>query len=121
MKAAALLLLVPVAVSAGDFDARVRRAEAAIATRAGYAYDMALVPAIHAATLPCTPPGRRAANRAESFAAVADVMRDGRVRNVQVQPSTPLSQCFAKHLAAKRLQAPPVDRHPILIRIRDRF
>lgn len=122
-KALALCTLLPLAAAAGDFDRRVADARAAIATPAGHAYDMALVPAIHAATTKCVPPGRRAAERSDSFTTVASVDRSGRVSRVEVRPVTALSQCFAGRLAAMRLQPPPPGRHPhpILIEIRDRF
>lgn len=120
------LLLAATSTSvAGDFDARVARANAAVATRAGYAYDLALVPAVHAATLPCVPRGRAKARRADVFTAVARVAPDGRVYDVAVRPETPLSRCFAKQLGARRLQAPPPGSgnagHPIVIAMRDAF
>lgn len=130
MKPTAALLLLPLACApingtAADFDSRVAAAKAAIATRDGYAYDMALVPAIHAATLECVPPGRAKADRAQSFTTVASVDPAGRVSGVRVRPSTPLSRCFARQLGVLNLQPPPkpVARtgHPILIEIRDRF
>lgn len=119
------LLLTPTGFAA-DFDARVARAEARIATPEGHAYDMALVPAIHAATTRCVPAGRAPARAADAFTAVASVAPDGRVGDVQVRPQTPLSQCFARQLAATRLQPPPRHAagsggHPILIRVRDAF
>ncbi len=122
-KALVLCTLLPLAAAADDLDRRVADARAAIATPAGYAYDTALVPAIHAATTKCVPPGRRAATRADSFTAVASVDRGGRVSRVQVRPAMPLSQCFARHLGATRLRPPPTGRnpHPILIEIRDAF
>lgn len=111
--------------TAADFDTRVAAAKSAIATRDGYAYDMALVPAIHAATVKCVPPGRTAASAAHSFTTVASVDPTGRVSNVQVRPTTPLSRCFARELGALKLQPPPRNArshgHPILIEIRDRF
>lgn len=121
-----LLLALPFAASASDFDARVADARAAIATPAGHAYDMALVPAVHAATTRCVPPGKRAARAADSFTTVARVAADGRVTDVQVRPVTPLSACFARTLGTMRLQPLPVALrrpagHPIVIGIRDRF
>lgn len=119
----ALLLVAPFVAAAGDFDRRIAAARAAIATPSGYAYDMALVPAIHAITTKCVPPGRAAARRADAFTTVASVDRVGRVSGVQARPKTALSQCFARELGAVRLQPPPAGRgaHPILIEIRDRF
>lgn len=123
--AIAALLLLPTATHAAGFDQRITKAKAAIATPSGYAYDMALVPAIHAATTKCVPPGRSVAKAADAFTTVASVAADGRVRDVQVRPATPLSRCFARELAALRLQPPPRSGpnglHPILIEIRDRF
>ena len=121
-----LLLALPFPVSASDFDARVAAARAAIATPAGHVYDMALVPAVHAATTRCVPSGKRVARAADSFTAVARVAADGRVTDVQVRPVTPLSACFARTLGAIRLQPLPVALrrpagHPIVIGIRDRF
>lgn len=120
-----LLVAVSAPAAAGDFDARVARANAAAATRAGYAYDLALAPAVHAATLPCVPRGRAKAKRSEVFTAVARVAPDGHVYDVAVRPETPLSRCFAKQLGARRLQAPPPGSgnagHPIVIAMRDAF
>lgn len=119
-------LLLPLTATAADFDTRIAQAEAATRTRAGYAYDLALVPAIHSVTTRCVPPGRAAARRADGFTVVASVDAAGRVHGVAVRPLTALSQCFARHLAATRLQPPPrlaagASRHPILIRVRDAF
>jgi hypothetical protein len=132
MKRTALALLLTGATStagpvtaAESFDTRIARASAAIETRDGYAYDMALVPAIHSATTKCVPPGRAPASRAESFTAVASVDPSGRVSAVQVRPVTALSKCFADRLGTLRLQPPPAgsgkNGYPILIRIRDTF
>lgn len=119
-----ILLVAGTANAADDFDARVARANAAVATRAGHAYDLALVPAVHAATLPCVPRGKAKSSRADVFTAVARVAADGRVLDVAVRPQTPLSRCFAKQLAARRLQPPPAsgrDGHPIVIAMRESF
>ena len=119
-------LLLPLTATAADFDARVAQAEAATKTRAGYAYDLALVPAIHAVTTRCVPPGRSVARKSDSFTVVASVDAAGRVHDVAARPLTKLSTCFARQLAATKLQPPPrrpaaAGRHPILIRIRDAF
>ncbi len=122
----AALLLLPSAAHAADFDTRVAHAKSAIATPAGHAYDLALVPAIHAAMTKCVPPGRSAARASDSFTTVASVAADGRVRDVQTRPATALSRCFARELGALGLPPPPKarrsgDPHPIVVGIRDRF
>lgn len=122
----AALLLLPTAAHTADFNTRIAHAKSVIATPAGHAYDLALVPAVHAAMTKCVPPGRSAASPSDSFTTVASVATDGRVRDVQVRPATALSRCFARELGALRLQPPPKarragDLHPILIEIRDRF
>jgi hypothetical protein len=126
MKTVAFLLLILSAptAAADEFDRRVARATAAVETRAGHAYDMALVPAIHAITTRCVPAGRARPQASANFVAVASVDPAGRVRDVRVRPATPLAQCFARHLGSTRLQPPPTPAtgtHPIVIRIRDRF
>jgi hypothetical protein len=127
VKLSALLLLAsPSLAVAADFDTRVAQAQAAIGTREGYAYDMALVPAIHAATVKCVPPGRAAARRADVFTAIATVDAGGRVSDVQVRPATPLALCFARQLGTLKLRPPPRPPrghagHPILVQVRDRF
>lgn len=130
MNPAAALLALPLALLAPDavatdFDSRMVAAKNAIATRDGYAYDLALVPAVHAAMLRCVPPGRAKVDRAQSFTTVASVDATGRVSDVRVRPSAPLAQCFARRLGAMKLQPPPTGAkgagHPILIQIRDRF
>lgn len=122
----AVLALLPLAGSAAGFDARMAQARAAIATREGYAYDLALVPAIHAAMVKCVLPGRAAARRADAFTLVASVDPAGQVGNVQVRPVTPLSLCFGRELDAMKLQPPPrrprgAGPHPILVQVRDTF
>lgn len=120
----ALVLFASPALADG-FAARVARAKAAISTPAGYAYDLALVPAIHAAMTGCVPAGRAPARAADVFTTVADVDASGRVHAVEVRPATPVARCFAKRLGAVRLQRPPnvkpVARHPIVIELRETF
>ncbi|GAB2525102.1 hypothetical protein [Lysobacter humi (ex Lee et al. 2017)] len=119
------LALLATPALADGFTARVARAKAAVATPAGYAYDMALVPAIHAAMTGCVPAGRAPAKAADVFTAVADVDASGRVHVVDVRPATPIARCFAKRLGAVRLQRPPgaqaTTRHPIVIELRETF
>jgi hypothetical protein len=117
-----LLVALPSLSPAADFDARVAAAQAAAATRPGLAYDMAMVPAIHAAVVPCVPAGTDAA-RGGGFTLVADVDAMGRVRNADVRPASPLARCFAKSFGATRLRAPPLKAQaswPVVVRMQAR-
>lgn len=93
------------------FEARIAAAQAAIATREGFAYDTALVPAIHHALLPCVPPGADPA-RGGGFTLVADVDANGRLHAVDVRPATPIARCFARSFGATRLRPPPAAPRP---------
>ena len=101
------LVLAPLpSPAASAFDARIAAAEAAIAKPGGYAYDTALVPAIHAAVAPCVPAGRDPA-RGGGFVLVADVDPRGQVVAIDAKPASPIARCFAKNLGATRLRPPP--------------
>jgi hypothetical protein len=115
------LLAVAAAASpaAAPFDARIAAAQAAIAAPGGYAYDTALVPAIHAAVLPCVPAGADP-TRGGGFALVADVDMHGALHAVDVKPASPIARCFARTLGAMRLPAPPAKGArpwPIVVRM----
>jgi hypothetical protein len=105
--------------AAPSFDARIAAAEAAISAPGGFAYDTALVPAVHAAVLPCVPAGGDPA-RGGGFTLVADVDAQGRVHAADVRPSSSIARCFAKNLGAVRLRPPPASpthAWPIVIRM----
>jgi hypothetical protein len=119
LPASLLALASTVSSAAPPFDARIAAANAAIATPAGYAYDTALVPAIHAAIVPCVPAGADPA-RGGGFVLVADVDARGRLRAVDVRPASPIARCFAQRFGATRLRSPPgptVRPWPILVRM----
>ena len=122
MKTPAILALfiASLPAAAADFPHRVEAAKSAIATRPGFIYDTAMVPAIHDALVPCVPKGTDPA-RGGAFTLVADVAPDGRVSDPEVRPASPLALCFARHLAAIRLQRPPLrpgaTHYPILVRM----
>jgi hypothetical protein len=99
------------------FDARVAAAEAAVARPGGFAYDTALVPAIHAAVLPCVPNGADPA-RGGGFVLVADVDPAGRLLSVDVKPASPIARCFAQRFGATRLRPPPSASRPWPIVVR---
>ncbi|TZF86863.1 hypothetical protein [Cognatilysobacter lacus] len=106
MRSPVLLLLLATTAHASGFDARVAAAKAAIAMPGGRAYDMAMVPAIHAAIVPCVPASPDPAG-AGAFVLVADVDSTGRVLSADVRPASPIARCFARHLGADRLRRPP--------------
>lgn len=54
---ATLFAVTATAAPPAHFDARVAAAKAAVATRTGFVYDTAMVPAIHHALVPCVPAG----------------------------------------------------------------
>jgi hypothetical protein len=103
--------------AAPTFATRVAAAEAAVAKPGGFAYDTALVPAIHAAVLPCVPDGSDPA-RGGGFVLVADVDETGRLRAVDVQPASPIARCFAQRFGATRLRPPPAAPRPWPIVVR---
>lgn len=117
---ATLAILLPLAAQAAtrDFDTRANAAKAAIATRDGFIYDTAMVPAIHDALVPCVPKGIDP-TRGGAFRVVADVDSTGRVTHADARPASPLALCFAKRLLATRLRPPPVQSrvvaYPILV------
>ena len=119
MKTLLLATALAIATPGPTFDARIAAAEAAIAKPGGYAYDTALVPAIHAAVVPCVPAGADP-TRGGGFVLVADVDARGRLQAVDVKPATPIARCFAKSFGAVRLRPPPARGTrpwPILVRM----
>jgi hypothetical protein len=117
---ACILLFASTASSAApSFDARIAAAEAAIARPGGFAYDTALVPAIHAAVAPCVPAGSDPA-RGGGFMLVADVDAQGRLHAADVKPASAIARCFAGRFGAMRLRSPPGPaprRWPIVVRM----
>lgn len=116
-----LLLLIAVSATAAasppGLTARLAAARAATATRAGFAYDTAMAPAVHHALVPCVPPGRDPARGGE-FTLVADVDPTGNLLDVEVRPASPLARCFAARFGAMRLRPPPASpsgRWPIAV------
>jgi len=101
------------------FSARVATAKAAAATREGFIYDTAMVPAIHHAFVPCVPKGTDP-GRGGEFVLVADVDASGRASNIAVRPATPFARCFARTFAALTLQAPPKRPWPVVVEMQTR-
>ncbi|GAB1597232.1 hypothetical protein [Lysobacter claricitrinus] len=115
---AALLTSTAATAATPTFDARVAAAKAAVATRPGFIYDTAMVPAVHHALVPCVPKGTDPA-RGGDFVLVADVDRGGHASNIDVRPSSPLARCFARTFAALALRPPPLTagqpRYPVVV------
>ncbi|MGY4516934.1 hypothetical protein [Lysobacter sp. HA18] len=109
-----LLLATALAVSTAaagaappTFETRVATAKAAVATRPGFIYDTAMVPAIHHALVPCVPKGTDP-TRGGDFVLVADVDANGRLSNIDTRPASALARCFAKSFGALTMQKPPL-------------
>ena len=100
------LLAIASTATAGEFERRVALAKAAAATREGFIYDTAMVPAIHHAIVPCVPKGTDP-GRGGEFVLVATVDGRGRVSAIDMRPASPFARCFARTFRAMTLRAPP--------------
>ena len=118
---ASLLAATPALSAPPAFDARVSAAKAAVATRDGFIYDTAMVPAVHHAIVPCVPKGTDP-GRGGEFTLVATVDPAGRLVAIDVRPATPFARCFARTFGAMRLQPPPkrAGGWPILVEMETR-
>lgn len=125
LTACVMLMAAGIAQAGGPpaFDTRVAAAKAAVATRPGFIYDTAMVPALHHALVPCVPPGNDQ-RRGGEFVLVADVDARGRATNIEVRPATALARCFAGHFRALALQPPPLARgqrlYPVVVEMQTR-
>lgn len=94
--------------SGRDFDDRVSRANAALASKQGGVYaewvDEQIRPLITKTLQECFGAVDRPDN--SGFLLVADVKRSGELSDVEVRPSTNISRCFAHSLESKVLQGP---------------
>ena len=88
---------------ADNFAARVAEAKQAASSSDGARFDAALAPHIKAALEACIPPGSTDPSNLGAFSLVAYVSRDGVPNDVQVDPRTKVSTCFAERFSRRIL------------------
>ena len=107
---------------ADNFAARVAEAKQAASSSDGARFDAALAPHIKAALEACIPPGSTDPSNLGAFSLVAYVSRDGVPNDVQVDPRTKVSTCFAERFSRSHLPVPPTHKsangYPVLVEIR---
>jgi len=107
--ALALLLGAPQGTSADNFATRVTQGKLVEAGSTGPAYQKQLWNRItdsSAAALKACIVSNAPADKSP-FTVVADVAPDGKPRRIDVQPATPVANCFALSLGKMTLPAPP--------------
>lgn len=107
---------------ADEFADRVVQANQAIATPAGARYDQLLVPYVAPAINICVAQVKQQTTHESRFTLVADVLADGQLSRSQVQPRTPVSDCFAQQfgqpsLPALKLNGVQKAPHPIVVNV----
>jgi hypothetical protein len=110
-----LLLLVSIAVQAGDaFNDRVERAKALEETPSGQAYQDVMWPKVQpfvaALMQRCIPDDRNADRR--SFVFVATLSAEAKLTEIEVQPVTETSKCFAAGMERAPFPKPPATLAP---------
>jgi hypothetical protein len=92
---------------ADDFTARAAAGRAASATPAGSKFDQSLVPMLGKAGAFCDPSGTTLpASELGQFVLVGNVTQAGTLVDVEVQPETPVAECFAARLARDHFNPP---------------
>ncbi|HET6553549.1 MAG TPA: peptidase C13 [Dyella sp.] len=115
-----LALALQLAPAAGsDFHARVTQAKLAEGAATGPAYQKQMWDRIgnpttdaYKSCLASNAPADRS-----PFTLVADVMADGRLAQIEVQPQTPIARCMAGQFATWMLPAPPASPAPYPVEI----
>ena len=92
---------------AGSFDEREKAGKAALATPEGRRYEASWGEVMQTVVPVCVPPGSTSPANLGKFTFVANVASSGLVSDVDVQPSTDVSRCFAKHFSGALLPPPP--------------
>ncbi len=70
-------------------------------------YETNLGQFIYKAVVTCIPPGSTEVGNLGKFSLVADVTKDGTVKNSEVKPITYVSKCFQIEFGAQSLPFPP--------------
>jgi len=101
----ALLLLLP--SSNGDFDTRKKAGDAVQATPKGEEYMLHVARAMGTALKACNPSQSASSNSSEGYTLVANVMNDGAIANIEIQPSTKTAECISLNLSKLKVPPPP--------------
>lgn len=88
-----------------EFSDRIQRGKVALQSPEGMAYEKLLGATIGSILRECIPPGL--SHWTGKFSLVAYVSASGAVSEVEVQPSTPVSRCFAEGISKATLPIPP--------------
>ena len=102
-----------------DFHARVTQAKLAEGAATGPAYQKQFWDRIGNATTDAYKSCIKSNTPADKgpFTLVADVLADGRLANIDVQPQTPVAKCMAGQFSSWSLPAPPAQPAPYPIEI----
>jgi hypothetical protein len=119
MRILALLCALLVAACGASLGTRYEAGNRALSDGDGALYFIVISPRIQRALNDCIPSGMQGA--APVLVLVADVAASGQARNVDVEPDSPGTDCFAQRLTERPLPPPPVakgaDSFPIGLRI----
>ncbi len=114
-----LAIALQLSPGAGDFRARVTQAKLAEGAATGPAYQKQLWDRIGNTTTDaykiCV--ANKSAAEKAPFTLVANVLADGRLAQIAVQPETPVAQCMASQFASLTVAAPPAKPVPYPIEI----
>ncbi len=94
------------------FASRVADAKHASATHQGAMYDASIGALVAPAMEVCTPPDLARVSNVGVFVVVGYVTASGALVEVEVQPRTELSSCFAESFSKSVLPRPPTSAHP---------
>ena len=109
-------------VLADEFVDRVVQANQAIQTPDGAHYDQLLMPHIAPVLNACVAKIKEQGAYEGRFTLVADVLESGQLSRTQVQPKTPISECFAQQFGLPNLPALKFNgvqkaSHPIVVNV----
>ena len=96
------------AAHAGDFSARVKAGKQSLSSPEGQQYEASWGEVMQTILPVCIPLGSTSPANLGKFTFVADVSSAGLVSSVEVEPSTDVSRCFAKHFNNAHLPPPPI-------------
>ena len=103
---------------AGDISARIAESKAAEASPEGREFTRSLWPVYGTAMRNCVPPGSNDPANLGAFVLVGRMSRDGRLTDVEVQPETKISRCFAAQLYQAHFPSPPKSDYPVHIEMK---